>query len=68
MGAIKCGIMPLFKDLLENLQILCHLCGSGGRNGVQRRTKVSFGRIMMQALELLQLAKMHVSEPSDVKQ
>jgi len=31
---------------------------SGGE--VQRRTKVSFGRAMMQALELLQLAKRHV--------
>jgi len=25
----------------------CHLHGSGERNGAQRRTKVSFGRIMM---------------------
>jgi len=31
--------------------------GSGERNGEQKRTKVSFGRTMMQALELLQLAK-----------
>ena len=30
---------------------------SGEMNGVQKRTKVSFGRIMMQALELLLLAK-----------
>ena len=43
---------------LYNLRIASrHLCGKGERNGVQRRTKVSFGRTMMQALELLQLAK-----------
>jgi len=35
------------------------LRGKGERNGVQRRIKVSFGRTMMQALELLQLAKRH---------
>jgi len=35
----------------------CHLRGSGERNRAQRRTKVNFGRTMMQALELLQLAK-----------
>jgi len=34
-----------------------HLRGSGERNGEQRRTKVSFGRTMMQALELQRLAK-----------
>ena len=34
-----------------------HLCSSGERNGAQSRTKVSFGRTMMQALELLQLEK-----------
>jgi len=39
-----------------------HLRGSGERNGAQRKTKVSFGRTMMQALELLQLVKRHVSE------
>jgi len=38
-----------------------HLCGSGGRNGAQRRTKVSFSRTMMQALELLRLVKRHIS-------
>jgi len=38
-----------------------HLRGKGKRNGVQMRTKVSFGRTMMQALELLHLAKRHVS-------
>jgi len=39
----------------------CHLCGSGERNGEQRRANVSFGRTMMQALELLQLVKRHIS-------
>ena len=39
----------------------CHLRSKGERNGVQRRTKVSFGRTIMQALELLQLAKRHDS-------
>ena len=34
-----------------------HLRGKGERNGIQRRTKLSFGRTMMQAMELLQLAK-----------
>ena len=45
-----------------------HLHGSGERNGEQRRTKVSFGRTMMQALELQQLAKRHISGRSDVEQ
>ena len=31
------------------------------RNGAQRRTKVSFGRAMLQALELLGLVKKHFS-------
>jgi len=35
----------------------CHLCCRGERNGTQRRAKVSFGKIMMQALELLWLSK-----------
>ena len=30
-----------------------HFCGSGERNGKQRKTKLSFGRTMMQTLELL---------------
>ena len=34
-----------------------HLHGSGERNGQQGRTKVSFGRTMMQALEALWLVK-----------
>jgi len=34
----------------------CHVRGSGVRNRAQMRTKVCFGRTMMQALELLQLA------------
>ena len=37
-----------------------HLRGKGERNGIQRRIKVSFGRTMMQALELLWLTKRHV--------
>jgi len=32
------------------------------------KTNVSFGRIMMQALELLQLAKRHISGQSNVEQ
>ena len=38
-----------------------HQRSSGERNEAQRRTKVSFGRTMMQALELLRLAKRYVS-------
>ena len=38
----------------------------GQRNVVQRKTLVSFGRTMMQGLELLQLAKRHVSGQSNV--
>ena len=34
----------------------------GERNGVQRRTDISFGRAMMQALELLRLVKGHISD------
>jgi len=33
-----------------------HLCSKGEKNG-QRRIMLSFGRTMMKALELLQLAK-----------
>ena len=44
----------------------CHLRRSGERNGTQKRTKVSFCSTTMQALELLQLAKRHISEWSDV--
>ena len=40
----------------------------GERNGIQRRTKVSFVRTMMQAMELLRLAKRHISGQSDVEQ
>ena len=40
----------------------CHLSTCKGEmNGIQRKTKVSFGRITMQALELLQLVKRHIS-------
>jgi len=42
--------------------------GSGERNGEQRRTKVSFVRAMMQALELLWLAERHISGQRDVEQ
>jgi len=45
-----------------------HLCGKGERNGIQRRTKVSFGRTMIQAMELLRLAKRHISGRSDIEQ
>ena len=43
-----------------------HVRSNGERNGEQRRTKVSFGWTMMQALELLWLAKRHILEQSDV--
>jgi len=46
----------------------CHLSDSGERNGEQKRTKASFGRIMIQALELQQLGKRHISGRSDVEQ
>ena len=45
-----------------------HLRSSGERNGEQRRTKVSFGRTMIQALELQRLAKRHILGRSDVEQ
>jgi len=38
-----------------------HLHGSEERNGEERKTKVSFGRTMMRALELQWLAKRHIS-------
>ena len=44
-----------------------HLRGSEERNGVQKRTKVSFGSTMMQVLELLWLVKRHVSGQSDIE-
>ena len=43
-----------------------HLRGKGKRNNVQRRTKVSFGRTMMQVLELLRGT--HISRRSNVEQ
>ena len=49
-------------------QIWRHLRGSQERNGKQRRTKISFGRTMMRALKLQQLAKRHISERSNVEQ
>ena len=45
-----------------------HLRSSGQRSAEQRRTKVSFSRTMMQALELLQLAKRHILGQSDEDQ
>ena len=39
-----------------------HLCSSQERNGEQRRTKISFGRTMMQAL------KLHILGQSDADQ
>ena len=45
-----------------------HLRGSEERNGEQRRTKVSFGRTMMRALELQRLAKGHISRRSDIEE
>ena len=45
-----------------------HLRDCGERNGAQRRTKISFGRTMMQTVELLRLAKRHVLGQSDVEQ
>jgi len=45
-----------------------HLYGSGERHSKQRRTKVRFSRVVMQALELLWLAKRHVSGQIDIKQ
>jgi len=45
-----------------------HLCGKGERNGAKRRTKVSFSRTMMQALELLRLVKRHTSGRTNVEQ
>jgi len=45
-----------------------HLHGSGERNWEQRRAKVSFGKTMTWAMELLWLAKRHISGRSDVEQ
>ena len=45
-----------------------HLRGSGERNEVQRRTKASFCRTMIQTLELLWSAKRHVLGRSHIKQ
>jgi len=44
-----------------------HLHGSRKRNGAQREGKVSLGRSMMQALELLRLVKSHVLGQCDLK-
>jgi len=45
-----------------------HLRGSGERNGKQRRTKVSFGRTMIRALELQRLVKRYILRRNDVEQ
>ena len=45
-----------------------HLRDSGERNGEQKRTKESFGRTMIRALELQRLAKRHISGRNDAKQ
>jgi len=45
-----------------------HLRNSQERNGEQRRTKISFGRTMIQALKLQRLAKRHISGQSGVEQ
>jgi len=42
-----------------------HLYGSGERDGEQRRTKLSFNKTIMQALELLRLVKRRVLGQSD---
>ena len=64
--------------LLQSIQLISlprsgatknrHLCGSGERSQEQRRTKVSFSRTMMRALELQQFVKRHTSRRSNVKQ
>jgi len=45
-----------------------HLRDSVERNGALRRTMVSRSRTMMQALEQLQVVKVHISEKSDIEQ
>jgi len=45
-----------------------HLHAKGERNGVNRRTKVSFVRTMMWALELLRSVKRHISGWSNIEQ
>ena len=46
----------------------CHIRAKGERNGVQRKTKVIFGKTMIWALELLRLVKRHISGWSDIVQ
>ena len=75
MGQIKfrnysvtpCNLLVITMHYV-NIVLTPTVCGSGERNGVQWRTKVSFGKTIMQALELLQLAKRHVSGQSNVEQ
>ena len=45
-----------------------HLRGKGERYGAQSRKNVSLGRTMIEALELLQLAKRYILRRSDVEQ
>ena len=45
-----------------------YLCSKGERNGTQRKAKISLGKTMIQALELLRFVKRHVSGQSDVEQ
>ena len=46
----------------------CHLCSKEERNGAHKRTRVSFCRIIIQALELLWLVKRHISGQSDIEE
>jgi len=45
--------------MMHTLQIITYEVVE--KNGAQRRTKVSFVRTMMQALELVRLVKRHIS-------
>jgi len=57
-SALALVLHQSYNVRLENCRLL-H--GSGERDGAQRRTKVSFRRIRMEALELLQLMNRNVS-------
>ena len=52
----------------RGITLNCHLRSRGKRNGAHWSTKASFGRTMMQALELLRLAKRHFLGQSDEDQ
>jgi len=62
-AVIKSSMKPR-SDATAN----CHLGSSGERNGEQNRTKVSFGRTMMRALELQWLTKRHILGQSGAEQ